>query len=96
MPANVAPTYVIRRPLLSEKSTWAMNEQKRYAFIVDLRASKDEIKAAVEQLYKVNVVSINTQVKKHAARRLRYGVTTPADTKKAIVRLQEGQTIELF
>jgi large subunit ribosomal protein L23 len=62
--ANGRTTYIIKKPLLSEKSTYGMNEQKRYASIVDRPASKDEIKAAVEQIYKVRVVGVNTQVRK--------------------------------
>lgn len=96
MSANVDHHYIIKRPVLSEKSTYAMNESGKYTFDVDPRASKDEIKAAVETIYKVKVVSVNTQVKKHKARRLKYGVSQPADSKKAIVSLLEGNTIELF
>ena len=88
--------YVIKKPLLSEKSTYAMNEQGRYAFLVDRRASKPEIKAAVETLYGVKVAAVNTQVRKGKTRRLKYGEVDEAQTKKATVRLQEGQKIELF
>ncbi|MFA6045637.1 MAG: 50S ribosomal protein L23, partial [Phycisphaerales bacterium] len=87
---------IIKRPVLYEKSTFAINEAGKYTFDVDPRASKDEIKAAVETIYKVKVVSVNTQVKKHKARRLKYGISKPADSKKAIVSLVEGNTIELF
>lgn len=88
--------YVIRKPLLSEKSTFGMNEQGRYAFLVDRRATKTEIKAAVESLYGVKVAGVNTQVRKGKTRKLRYGPVTEPETKKATVRLQEGQKIELF
>jgi large subunit ribosomal protein L23 len=96
MPANVDPTHILKRPLLSEKSTWAMNEQKRYAFIVDPRASKTEIKAAVELIYKVRVEKINTITQKHAHRRTRFGVQRVTPSKKAIVRLHKDDVIELF
>ncbi len=88
--------YVIRKPLLSEKSTYGMNEQGRYAFVVDRRASKTDIKAAVESLYGVKVASVNTQVRKGKTRVLKYGPVSEPETKKATVRLQEGQKIELF
>jgi large subunit ribosomal protein L23 len=88
--------YVIKRPLLTEKSTEGMNELKQFAFEVDRTATKDQIKAAVQHIYKVRVVSVNTQVRKAKTKRLRYGVVTPAPTKKAIVRLHEEDTIELF
>lgn len=96
MSANVHSTYILRRPVLSEKSTYAMNEMKQYTFEVDLRASKPEIKKAVEELYKVRVLGVNTSIRKHKARRLKFGVVTPAPIKKAIVRLHADDTIELF
>lgn len=96
MPAHIDASYVIRRPLLSEKSTFAMNERGHYSFEVDPRATKAEIKAAVESIYKVKVVGINTSRQKHKARMLKYGLTRPAETKKAIVRLADGDKIELF
>jgi large subunit ribosomal protein L23 len=92
----VNATYIIKRPLVTEKSTYLMNEQGRYAFEVDVGATKTQIKAAIESLYKVKVVGINTQVRKGRSRRLRYGVVQERPTKKAIVRLREGDAIELF
>jgi large subunit ribosomal protein L23 len=96
MPANVDASYIIKKPLLSEKSTFGMNELKRYAFLVDPRASKTEIKAAVEKIYKVRVLGVSTQVRKNRTRMLKYGAVTPADTKKAIVRIHDEDTIDLF
>lgn len=89
-------TYIIKKPLLSEKSTFAMNEQKRYSFLVDRRASKTEIKEAVQTLYKVRVVGVNTQVHKGKARRLKYGVVKEPETKTAVVKLHAEDSIELF
>lgn len=88
--------YVIKRPLVTEKSTFFMNELGRYAFEVDPRATKTDIKKAVETLYKVKVVGVNTQVKKGKSRRLKYGVVQEPLRKQAIVRLREGDAIELF
>ncbi len=96
MPANVDASYILKKPLLSEKSTYGMNEHKLYAFLVDPRASKPEIKAAVEKIYKVRVANVNTQVRKNKTKRLKYGAVTPAATKKAIVRLHPEDSIELF
>lgn len=89
-------TYVIRKPVLTEKSTYAMNEENRYTFEVDRRSSKTDIKRAIEQLYGVSVVSVNTATTQGRGRRLRYGYVAPGETKKAVVRLREGQVIELF
>ncbi len=88
-------SYVIKKPLLTEKSTVEM-EVGRYSFEVDRRASKTEIKAAVEALYGVKVDGVQTQVRKERERRTRYGYNKPSPTKKAIVRLREGDVIELF
>ncbi|NUQ51730.1 MAG: 50S ribosomal protein L23 [Phycisphaerales bacterium] len=88
--------YVIKKPLISEKATYGMNEEKRYSFLVDRTASKDDIKAAVEQLYKVRVVGVNTQVRKGKQRRLKYGLVVEPTTKKAVVRLHPEDQIELF
>lgn len=96
MPANVSAIHVIKRPLVTEKNTDAMNDAKRYAFLVDARASKDEIKAAVQELYKVRVLGVNTQVRKGKFRRYRHGMGQEATTKKATVRLHQDDTIELF
>jgi large subunit ribosomal protein L23 len=89
-------TYIIKKPILTEKSTAAMNEEARYTFEVDRRASKNDVKRAVEQLYGVKVEGVTTQVRKGGERRLKYGWVTDKVTKKATVRLAEGQVIELF
>ncbi len=88
-------TYIIKRPVLTEKSTASMQENT-YTFEVDRRASKDEIKAAVEEIYGVKVLGVRTTVHKARQRRYRYGVVDGKKTKKAMVRLPEGQAIELF
>ena len=88
--------YVIKQPILTEKSTFSMNERGQYAFLVDGRASKDEIKQAIQDIYKVKVVGVTTQTRKGKQRRLKVGVVVEPTTKKATIRLAEGQTIELF
>jgi large subunit ribosomal protein L23 len=89
-------TDVIKRPLLTEKSTFNMNELRQYTFIVDRKATKLDVKAAVESLYKVKVTKVNTMVRKGEHKALRYGIVKESETKKAIVTLGEGQAIELF
>jgi large subunit ribosomal protein L23 len=96
MPANVAAHYIVKRPVLSEKSTYAMNEQRRYTFLVDPRATKTEIKDAIEVLYKVNVIAVNTQIRKGKAYRTRKGPMQATPEKRATVRLKGEQVIELF
>ncbi len=96
MSAMMEATRVIKKPLLTERTTYAMNERKQYTFVVDPKATKPEIKAAIESLYKVRVVGVNTMVQKHKAKRTRFGVSRPAPTKKAVVRVHAEDTIELF
>lgn len=88
--------FVIRRPMVTEKGTFVMNEQSRYTFEVDPRATKDQIKSAVETLYKVKVEKVNTLTRRGKFRRMKYGLTQMACTKTAVVRLKKGSTIELF
>ncbi|MEO1007125.1 MAG: 50S ribosomal protein L23 [Planctomycetota bacterium] len=90
------PSQVIKKPIITEASTQTMADDNRYTFLVDRRATKTDVKHAVESLYGVKVTGINTQVRKGKVRRLRYGYVQEAATKKAIVRLNEGQTIDLF
>lgn len=90
------PSTVIKKPIVTERSTATMAEDNRYTFLVDRRADKTAIKHAVESLYGVKVLGVTTQVRKSRERRLKYGYVQAPPTKKAVVRLAEGQSIELF
>ncbi|MFO0874994.1 MAG: 50S ribosomal protein L23 [Phycisphaerales bacterium] len=89
-------TDVIKRPLVTEKATIASNELHRYAFQVDPRATKTEIRQAVEELYKVRVVSVATQNRKGRVRRFRYGPVQLPTVKRAVVKIHHEDKIELF
>lgn len=89
------PHVIIRKPRVTEKSTIAM-ESNHYIFEVDTRATKDDIKSALESLYKVKVETVNTQIRKGKNRRLKYGLTKEKTIKLANVRLAEGSTIDLI
>ena len=93
---GVDSIYVIKKPVLTEKSTEAMNEFGRYTFEVDRRATKTDVKEAVEKLYGVEVVGVQTRTLKGKLRRMRYGYVRERVRKTAVVRLKEGQSIELF
>ena len=82
--------------MLSEKNTDSMSDHKRYTFQVDPRATKDEIKAAVQEIYKVRVVAVNTQVRKGEEQRTKFGAFQRPSTKKATVRLHAEDSIEFF
>ncbi len=90
------PHYILRKPLLTEKSTAQMESDNVYTFEVDRRVSKDEIKAAVEAAYGVKVTKITTQVRKGGSRRFKYGKVAENSWKRAAVTVAEGQAIELF
>lgn len=88
--------YIIKRPLLTEKSTFQSDAAKRYAFEVSTTARKDEIKRAIEDLYKVRVIRVNTVTHRSRNRRMKYGLVKGKITKKAIVRVHPEDTIELI
>ena len=85
---------VIRRPLITEKAT-RVSEHNQVAFVVALDATKPEIKAAVEMLFKVKVEAVNTLRQKGKTKRFRGRPGTRADIKKAFVTLAEGQSIDV-
>lgn len=85
---------VIRRPVITEKATMA-SEQGKIVFQVAPSATKAEIKAAVEALFKVKVTKVNTLVRKGKNRRFRGIAGRTEATKRAIVTLQEGQMIDV-
>jgi large subunit ribosomal protein L23 len=85
---------VIKRPILTEKSN-LLASTTSYLFEVDLRATKVDVKSAVEKLFKVKVMSVNTSIRPRKVKRTNSGIGTTSKTKKATVRLSEG-TIELF
>ena len=89
-------TTIIRRPLITEKVTFQSNDQNRYAFEVDRRATKPQIKTAIEALYDVRVLSVATQNRKGQLRSSRYGFWRSRDMKRAIVKVHPDDRIELF
>ncbi|HEX4183733.1 MAG TPA: 50S ribosomal protein L23 [Caulobacteraceae bacterium] len=81
-------------PIITEKAT-LLTEQNKVVFRVAEDATKDEIAAAVEELFKVKVVKVNTLITKGKTKRFRGILGRRSDVKKAIVTLQEGQTIDI-
>jgi large subunit ribosomal protein L23 len=87
---------IIKRPLITEKSTAGI-PVKKYSFIVDFRATKPQIKAAVEQLFNVKVDRVNTVNCKGKFKRQNRSEGYTSRTKKAYVMLKPGkQTIPFF
>ena len=85
---------VIISPVITEKSS-AASESNQVVFKVRREATKPEIKAAIEQLFKVKVVSVNTLTRKGKTKNFRGVKGTQQDVKKAIVRLAEGDKIDV-
>ena len=91
-----APDYyaIIRSPVITEKST-AASEHNKVIFTVAHEATKGDIKAAVEALFKVKVTAVNTLIRKGKNRRFRGIIGRTGDVKRAIVTLAEGQSIDV-
>ena len=85
---------VIVSPAITEKSTMA-SEQNQVVFNVARKATKPEIKAAVETLFGVKVTAVNTLVRKGKTKRFRGTVGQQSDVKKAVVTLKDGDSIDV-
>jgi large subunit ribosomal protein L23 len=89
-------TQIILRPVVTEKSTWEAESRKRYAFEVHARATKPQIRQAIEKLYNVRVERVSTQNRTGKYKRTRWGTFRTTRPKKAVVQLHPEDTINLF
>ena len=89
-----SPYQIIKALLRTEKST-IQEPGRKYLFLVDKGAKKIEIRKAIQEIYKVKVIKINTFILPGKLRRVRYQLGRTPDYKKAIVTLAEGQKIEV-
>ncbi len=92
-PRNMAD--LIFRPIITEKATRLL-EDNQYTFEVDPRATKPQIKAAIESLFEVKVLGISTMKPPRKKKRVGRFAGTRAQVKRAIVKLKDGDTIPLF
>ena len=90
------PHQVIIRPVISEKSYNLIETEGQYTFQVDRRANKNQIKQAVELAFDVKVHKVNTANMKSKPKRQGLTRGRTANWKKAVIRLQPGERIELF
>lgn len=90
------PIYIIRAPVLTEESTIQTDTRNKYTFKVDPRATKTQIRDAVEKLFNVKVTAVNTMNFEGKVRRRGRVEGRRADWKKAVVTLREGDSIELI
>ena len=86
---------VLLAPVISEKSYGLLDENK-YTFVVAPDANKTQIKIAVEQVFNVRVLNVNTLNRQGKRKRTRFGYGRRKDTKRAVVSLALGDRIELF
>jgi large subunit ribosomal protein L23 len=86
---------VLIAPVVSEKS-YSLLDQNKYTFLVAPDANKTEIKIAVEKVFNVKVISVNTLNREGKSLRTRFGVGKRKDTKRAIVRVAAGDRIDIF
>jgi large subunit ribosomal protein L23 len=86
---------ILQRPVISEKSYGLLDENK-YTFLVHPDANKIQIKQAVEEVFSVTVVSVNTANRQGKRKRTRSGFGQRASSKRAIVALAEGDRIDIF
>lgn len=86
---------IIRYPVLSEKSTKVLETSNAYVFVVDKTATKTEIKSAIEKIFGVKVVSVNTSITKGKMKLVRGVPGRRSDIKKAVIRLKDGDKLDL-
>ena len=87
---------VLRRPTITEKSTAAIERLNAYIFQVDPSANKLQIKKAVEDLFNVKVVKVNTRRKRGKSKRMGMVIGSTQSVKEAIVTLRRGDKIEVY
>ena len=90
------PRDVVLEPVVSEKSYDLIQDFNTYTFVVDKRSNKTEIKQAVARIFDVRVVSVNTMNRKGKRKRTGYVLGKRADTKRALVTLAPGDSIDIF
>lgn len=89
-------TDVLKKPVLTEKSLLLQQNENKYTFDVDLAANKTEVKVAVEKMFDVKVESVNIMNVKPKTKRMGRYVGKTKRRRKAIVKLKEGYSINLF
>ena len=87
---------VVRRPIISEKSTALAELGNKYAFEVASQANKQEIRDAIQRLFSVKVLSVRTMVMHGKMKRIGRFEVKRSNWKKALVTLSEGQKIDFF
>ncbi|MCH7583144.1 MAG: 50S ribosomal protein L23 [Acidobacteria bacterium] len=87
---------IIFAPVVSEKSYDLIDNENTYTFEVDPRSNKEEIRDAIEEVFDVTVLRVNTMNRKGKRKRSGYTIGRRKDVKRAIVKIAEGDSIDLF
>ncbi|MCK5240910.1 50S ribosomal protein L23 [bacterium] len=87
---------IIKRPVITEKTSQRKEANNAYAFEVDRRANKIEIKQAIEEIFKVKVIAVNTTMMPGKTRRFGAHVKAKQTWKKAVATLKQGERIEIY
>lgn len=87
---------IIKRPIISEKSTLLAETSRTYAFEVSKAANRQQIREAIEKAFKVKVEGVRTMIVHGKVKRTGRSVSKRSNWKKALVTLREGQKIEIF
>lgn len=87
---------VLKKALITEKTSAVSAKFNRYGFMVDLKSNKNQIKEAVETFYNVKVLNIKTSILPGKVKRKGKSTVKTSKTKKAFVQLKDGQKIEFF
>ena len=90
------PRDIIFEPVVSEKSYDLVADYNTYTFIVDPRSNKTQIKQAIEEIFDVKVTSVNTMNRKGKHKRTGWTIGKRKDTKRALVTLATGDSIDVF
>ena len=90
------PRDIILSPVVSEKSYDLIQDFNTYTFVVDRRTNKTEIRQAIEEIFDVKVVGVNTINRKGKRKRTGYKIGKRSDSKRALVRLADGESIDIF
>jgi len=87
---------LILAPVVSEKSYDLIEKSNTYTFLVDRRSNKEEIRDAIKSIFEVDVLRVNTIIRKGKQKRTGYVTGRRSDTKRALVTLVEGDAIDIF
>jgi large subunit ribosomal protein L23 len=87
---------IVQKPLVTEKGTVMLSEGNRVTFKVHLDANKIEIREAVQKIFNVSVLQVNTQIVRGKRKRFGKAMGQSKSWKKAMVQLKEGDKIEIF